>query len=83
VLPRPRVGLPLWSAIAIVGAAYLVRSAARGSLAPDWPLDLVVLVMLVAVIAIVAFVRAQARSGSDEWADESPGADDDPASHVR
>ena len=65
MLPRPRFRLPLWSAVIVVVAAYLIRSFIRDSLRPDIPLDLVVLAMLMAVIAIVGFVRKDARTDSD------------------
>ena len=59
MLPRPGFRLPLWSATAVVGLAYLARSFVRGSMRPDLPADAIVLGMLLAVIAIVALVRAE------------------------
>ena len=61
MLPRPRVRIPLWSAVAIVAAAYLVRSFVRGSLRPDLPLDAVVVVALAVVVGIVAVARSSDR----------------------
>jgi hypothetical protein len=75
VLPRPRVRIPLWSAVAIVAAAYLVRSFVRGSLRLDLPLDAVVVVALIIVVGIVAFVRHEDHGD----ADAGPAPDTGPA----
>ena len=50
--------LPLWAAIVIVAAVYVVRSAMRGfDFRPDLPGDAVVLGLFVIVLGIVAYVR--------------------------
>lgn len=60
MFPRPRIRIPLWSAVGIVAAAYVVRSVIRGfDFRPDLPVDLVVLALLAIVVGIVAFMRAQ------------------------
>ena len=74
MFPRPRIRLPLWSAIAIVGVAYVVRSMMRGfDFRPDLPADLVVFVLLAVVVGIGAVMRAES---TDEPAepDDEPGA---------
>lgn|GEM_PF-4802131 len=60
---RPRFRLPIWAALAIAGAAYLVRSIVirGGDFRPDLPSDAVVLVAFVVVIALVAQARHAAR----------------------
>ena len=59
MLPRPRFRIPLWVALTVPAAAYVIRSAARGfDFAPDLPLDAVVLAVLLVVVAVVAWVRA-------------------------
>lgn len=60
---RPRFRLPIWAALAIAGAAYLVRSVVirSGDFRPDWPADAAVLVAFVMVIALVARARHATR----------------------
>ena len=72
---RPRLRIPVWSALAIVGAAYLIRSFVRDSLRPDIPADLIVLGMLAVVVLVVAYVRSN--FGADD--DGSPERDAAPA----
>ena len=58
MLPRPRIRIPLWLAVAIVVAIYVVRSAVRGfDFRPDLPADAVIFVLFVIVLAVVAYVR--------------------------
>jgi len=58
MLPRPRIRIPFWLAVAIAVAIYLARSAVRGfDFRPDLPADAVILVLLVIVLASVAYVR--------------------------
>lgn len=58
MLPRPRFRLPLWAAVAIVAAAYLIRSVLRGmDFRLDWPADAVALGLFAAVLLMVAYVR--------------------------
>ena len=68
---RPR--MPLWAAVAIPAAAYALRSAIRGSLRPDLPEDVVVLVALLGLIALSVAAAAQRRR--DELPDEMQGRD--------
>ena len=75
MLPRPRFRLPLWAAFAIVAAAYVVRSVARGfDFHPDMPTDAVVLAALLVVVAVVAYVRADdaRHSAQNPQPDETP-----------
>lgn len=60
--PRPRVRLPLWGALAIVGVAYLVRSLVLrgGDFALDMPSDAMALGAIGAGIALVAWARRRA-----------------------
>ena len=54
--------MPLWAAVAIPAAAYALRSAIRGSLRPDVPQDIVVLVALLGLLALSLAASAQRRS---------------------
>lgn len=65
---RPHVRMPLWAAVAIPAAAYLLRSALRASLRPDLPEDGVVLVVLVVALAFATRYgsAAQRRKGELE-----------------
>ena len=70
MLPRPRFRIPLWVALAVPAAAYVIRSMARGfDFVPDLPIDAVVLAALLVVVGLVAWLRA----------DESRRAEDRPA----
>jgi hypothetical protein len=59
VIPRASFRLPLWAALAIAGAVYVVRSLVLrdGDFAPDVPGDVIALVALVVVVGIVAAAR--------------------------
>lgn len=58
MLPRPRFRLPLWAAVAIVAAVYLVRAIIRGmDFRLDWPADAVALGLFALVVGMVAYVR--------------------------
>jgi hypothetical protein len=58
MLPRPRFRLPIWAAIAIVAAVYVVRSVLRGmDFTLDWPADAIVLGLFAVVVVMVAYVR--------------------------
>ena len=71
MLPRPRFRLPLWAAIAIPVAGYVVRSVARGfDFTPDLPVDAVVLALLLAVVALVAWRRIDDARHAAEGKDE-------------
>jgi len=60
--------MPLWTVFALLGAAYLVRSAVRGfDFAPEMPTDAFVAVAALLVTAAVAWLRADdARRDSDQ-----------------
>jgi len=64
--------MPLWAAFAIVGAAYVARSALRGfDFRPDLPMDAILLVLLLVAVGLVAWVRADdARRDAEERPDE-------------
>jgi len=75
VFPRPRFRLPLWAALAITAAAYLVRSLMRGyDFRPDMPADAFALAALAVVVALVGWIRSQPESHEPE---ERPGQDPD------
>ena len=79
MLPRPRFRLPLWAAVAIVAAVYLVRAVIRGmDFRLDWPADAVALGMFALVVGMVAYVRYVL--ANDERGDEvaDAGLDDQP-----
>ena len=60
MLHRWSFRLPLWAAVGIVAAVYVVRSATRGfDFRPDLPGDAVVLGLFAIVLGIVAYVRAK------------------------
>jgi hypothetical protein len=77
---RPSFRLPLWAAVAIAAAAYVVRSVARGGdFTPELPGDAVVYVLLVLVVAAVGLGRARTAHERDEkLADEMDPEDDAP-----
>ena len=87
MLPRPHFRLPIWATFAIVGAAYVGRSAMRGwDFRLDLPADAVVIAMFVVVVAIVAYIRGIAAEEHSEDAqidsgDAPPGASQPPAEH--
>jgi len=68
--------IPLLAAAAIPAAAYAVRSAMRGSIAPDLPGDLVGFGLLVIVLALVGTVRASARDSAKREFEDKPTAGD-------
>lgn len=80
---RPRVRIPLWAAVAIAAAAYLVRSVARGSFRPDLPQDAVVFGALLFVLALGALYGAAQRrnTGSDGELERRHGDEDHPGEH--
>jgi hypothetical protein len=65
---HPDIRIPLWAAVAIVAAAYLIRSIARGfDFSLDLPVDAVVLGGFVVLLVIVALARrATASDDSDD-----------------
>lgn len=58
---RPRFKLPLWAALAIPGAAYVLRSLVlrRGDFALDMPQDVIAAAVLAVGVATAALVRAR------------------------
>lgn len=78
MIPRPRFKIPIWAALAIVGAAYLLRSIFMrgGELTPDLPGDLVMAAVLAVGLALAGWLKHQARSETqDEAAEERDGED--------
>ena len=73
---RPNIRIPLWAAAALPVVAYALRSAVRGTLAPDLPDDLVVLVVLVFVLLLAARHRTATHGRRNELADEMRDGDD-------
>lgn len=76
---RPRI--PLWAAVGIPAAAYVVRSVIRGSFTPDMPDDLVVAGALLALLAIAAIVRGAAHRGSEQLPAQVDGTHDHERRH--
>jgi hypothetical protein len=77
---RPSIKLPLWAAVALPAAAYVVRSLIRGSFALDLPLDLVAYALLAFVVIAVGIGRARLAhepddEGADQIDDDHEGAD--------
>lgn len=59
---RPRIRLPLWAAVALPAAAYVVRSLMRGGdFRPDLPSDALAYTLLALVIFAVAIARSRAK----------------------
>lgn len=78
MLPRPRMRIPVSLAVAIVAAAYVVRSAMRGfDFRPDMPVDAIAAALFLLVLGMVAYMRHEARA--DEAADEGADTADDSA----
>ncbi len=63
MLPRPRVRIPLWAALAIPGAVYTVRALAlrAGDFSPDLPGDAITGALLIAAVVLVGLARRAAR----------------------
>ncbi len=66
----PRLRIPLWAAVAIPIAAYVLRSALRGSAAPDLPGDAIVFGILFGVLLLGRIVRAATDECSDDLGPE-------------
>ncbi len=87
MIPRLRMKLPVWAALAIVGVAYVVRSVLMrsGDFTPDLPGDAVVgLLLLVALIITGAMRRGSSQQGtdqSDSQHDDSSGPAHDEREH--
>lgn len=67
---RPRLKLPLWAAVAIPAAAYLIRAAMRGTLRPDLPGDAVVVGALLLVLLLAAISKRRGDEPNGELNDE-------------
>lgn len=64
--------MPMWAAVAVVAAAYVLRSALRGwDFRPDMPIDAILAVMLVALLLLRGFAARSA--SSDEGDEKRPG----------
>jgi len=75
---QPRMRIPLWAAVAIPAAAYVMRSISRGSWGLDMPLDAIVLAGLVFAVVVAARygTAAQRRRGDlDREADGGDGSE--------
>jgi uncharacterized membrane protein len=59
VIPRPSFRLPIWGALSVITAAYLVRSLVLrgGDFTPDMPSDAIAAVALLVGVCGVAWVR--------------------------
>lgn len=62
MLPRPRIRLPIWAALAVPAAAYVVRSLVLrgGDFTLDLPDDLIAAGVIAAAIALVSYARRSA-----------------------
>lgn len=74
---RPRI--PLWAAVGIPAAAYVLRSIIRGSFALDIPGDLVVAGAFSALLLVAVLARATSHGSGDEL----PAQMDDDNDHER
>lgn len=64
---RPRIRLPLWAAVALPAAAYVVRSIIRGwDFTPDLPGDAIAYGLLALVVAMIALARARGFDSRNE-----------------
>jgi len=66
-LLRPKIKIPLWAAVAIPAAAYLIRSIGRGfDFRPDIPDDIIAMAVFVIALVIVGVFRRRARSDQSD-----------------
>lgn len=78
MIPRPRFRLPIWAALALVGAAYIARVLMRGGdFLPDLPGDAVALVAIIVGLGAAWWLRRMGASdkSQDHPADERDGED--------
>lgn len=62
-LLRPKIKIPLWAAVAIPAAAYLIRSIGRGfDFRPDIPDDIIAAIVFAIALVIVGAFRRRAPS---------------------
>jgi len=81
---RHRLRLPLWAAVAIPAAAYLLRAVAWGTLAPQLPQDAIVFGALAIVLVLAATMGTTAyrrRSDSDNELKQHDDHEGDPREH--
>ena len=81
---RPRLRLPLWAAVAIPAAAYLIRAVAWGSLRPQLPEDAIVFGALAIALTLAATMGAAAqrrRGDSDNELEHHDDRERDPREH--
>ncbi|MDF1542555.1 MAG: hypothetical protein RQ731_00525 [Anaerosomatales bacterium] len=72
---RPSFRLPLWAAVALPAAAYVLRSLIRGGdFAPDLPGDAIAYGLLALVVLAVWLARTRSADSVD---DELPGEVDE------
>jgi len=74
---RPHIRMPLWAAVALPAAAYVIRSLLRGGdFRPDLPWDLIAFGLLAIVILAVAVARSRtSHDGDGGLTDEMDGDD--------
>ncbi len=70
-VPRPKIRLPLWAAVAVAVAAYVFRSVVRGfDFGLDVPEDLIAFGVFALAIAAVAYSRRTRRDEREDQAAE-------------
>lgn len=67
---QPRLKMPLWAAVAIPAAAYLLRSAVRGTLRPDLPADAIALGALVVMVLLATTLGSSAHRRDEDAGEE-------------
>lgn len=81
MIPRPRFRLPIWAALTLVGAAYLLRSwvIRGGDFTLDLPDDAVVALVVIAGVLLVGITRraTDADEADDDARDEGQHEDGD------
>lgn len=76
---HPNIRMPLWAAVVIPAAAYLVRSVARGfDFEPDLPSDVLVFGLLaILIVAVWAARRSRATNQSHDPLSQEMDDEDD------
>jgi len=66
--------VPIWAAVAVVVAAYVVRSVVLrgGDFTPDVPGDVIVAATVVVSLGMVAYFRHQRAGGDQSDGDQDP-----------
>jgi len=76
-LAHPEIRMPLWAAVAIPAAAYVVRSVARGmDFTPDLPTDAIVFGGLAVLVLAVWLARRTAPHQGDDRSTQKVDRDD-------